>query len=211
MENFDVYTITGEEEFVDGEKMLGFNMIDFWRFQFPNIYDYHGELAEFIVSMALGKTKPDNKDIWTLYDIDYIADQGKAVKIEVKASAYYHAWQTENSKISEQRTFSIAKSHSSYIEQSEILSGTRSTLSGDDRFERPSDIYVFCLNNGRNREEAYTLNVQNWEFYVVPTAKINDECGDNKTISLNRIHKMNIMPVSFGQLKAEIEKAASSI
>ena len=208
MNNYDVYTITGEEEFVDGEQTLGFKMIDYWRFQFPNIYDYHGELAEFIVSMALGKEKPDNKDDWSLYDIDYTASNGSQLKIEVKASAYYHAWQTEKSKISEHRVFSIAKSHSRYKEECDVHSGRKDAVSGEDRLERPSDIYVFCLNKGRNREDAYTLNVQNWEFYVVLTEMINEICGDNKTISLNRLRSMNISPVSYRQLREEIETAA---
>lgn len=208
MEGYDVYTITGEEEFVDGEKKLGFNMIDFWRFQFPNIYDYHGELAEFIVSKALGKEKASNKDIWTLYDIDYTTEHGRDIKIEVKASAYYHAWQTEKSKISEQRVFGIAKRSTRYQEESEILMGIREKLSGVYEIKRHSDVYVFCLNKGKSKEEAYTLNVQNWVFYVVPTKKIDEECGDNKTISLNRIRSMGISPVSYGQLKAEIEKSA---
>jgi hypothetical protein len=102
MKNYDVYTVTGEEKFVDGNQSLGFNMIDFWRFQFPNIYDYHGELAEFIVAKALGKEKADNKDLWTRYDINYIDKKQRQLKIEIKASAYYHSWQTAESKISQQ-------------------------------------------------------------------------------------------------------------
>lgn len=107
MENFDIYTITGQEKFTNGDQSLGFNMIDFWRFQFPNIYYYHGELAEFLVAKALGKEKADNKDIWTRYDINYTDQKQRDLRIEVKASAYYHSWQTDESKISMQRTFGI--------------------------------------------------------------------------------------------------------
>lgn len=211
MNNYDVYTITGEEKFVDGEKELGFNMIDFWRFQFPNIYDYHGELAEFIVSKALGKDRADNKDYWTLYDIDYTTQNNKHVKIEVKASAYYHSWQTEKSKINEQRTFSISKSNSNYQDETNRQRGEIVNSTAENRYERPSNIYIFCLNKGRNREEAYTLNVQNWEFYVVPTERINKECGDQKTISLNRLHKLGISPISYWDIKAAVECEAQKL
>lgn len=210
MENYDIYTVTGEEEFVDGNKSLGFNMIDFWRFQFPNIYDYHGELAEFIVAIALGKDKADNKDIWTRYDINYTDSKQRELRIEIKASAYYHSWQTADSKISQQRTFGISKSHSSYDDSSARLAG-QEVEQKEDILERPNDLYVFCLNTGNTREEAYTLDVSHWEFYIVPTYILDEKCGDNKTISLNKIHSLGFEKVKFEDIREQVEKISEDI
>lgn len=210
MENYNIYTVTGEEEFVDGDKSLGFNMIDFWRFQFPNIYDYHGELAEFIVAKALGKEKADNKDYWTRYDIDYIDKKNRKLRIEIKASAYYHSWQTADSKISQHRTFGISKSHSSYDESSAKQAGQK-VEHKEDRLERPSDLYVFCLNTGTTREEAYTLDVSNWEFYIVPTYVLDEKCGDRKTISLNKIHAFGFEKVKYEDIREQVEMVSDEI
>lgn len=210
MINYDIYTITGEEEFVDGNRSLGFTMTDFWRFQFSNIYDYHGELAEFIVAKALGKERADNKDIWTRYDLNYTDKKQRNLRIEIKASAYYHSWQTADSKISQQRTFGISKSHSSYDDESARLAGNEVERT-EDVFERPNDLYIFCLNTGSTREEAYTLDVNHWEFYIVPTYIINEKCGDNKTISLHRLHSLGFKKVKFADIRNQVELAAEEI
>lgn len=210
MENFDIYTITGQEKFTDGDQSLGFNMIDFWRFQFPNIYDYHGELAEFLVAKALGKEKADNKDIWTRYDINYTDQKQRDLRIEVKASAYYHSWQTDESKISMQRTFGISKSHSSYDISSAEQAG-RKVEPKEDKMERPSDLYIFCLNTGFTRETAYTLNVDNWEFYIVPTYIIDEKCGDNKTISLNKIQSLGFKKMRYKEIRNQVELVSDEI
>ena len=54
-------------------------------------------------------------------------------------------------------------------------------------FERQNDIYVFCLLFGNTREEVNPLNLNNWEFYIVPTSVIYEKCKDGKSIGLNRI------------------------
>ena len=47
-----------------------------------------------------------------------------------------------------------------------------------------NDIYVFVINNGKNKEEANPLKLDNWEFFVILTSVINEECGDNKSNKL---------------------------
>ena len=43
----------------DGEP-LGLSVLDFWRFQFSNILHDPDEVAEFLVSQALGQVEPYN-------------------------------------------------------------------------------------------------------------------------------------------------------
>lgn len=120
-----------------------------------------------MVEKALGIDMAQNTDCWTLYDVLY-----RDYRIEVKQTGYYHPW-NENSKISKIRRFGITKANSSY-ESNETV----------NKFERQNDIYVFCLNIGETRVDFNPMNVDNWEFYIVPTKVINEKCGDNKRLTI---------------------------
>ena len=176
--------------FTNNGAPLGFTAMDYWRFQFSNIWDLYEEVAEFIVNKALGMEKPFNKNGSTLYDIDY-----KGKRVEVKATAYYHSWRKEG-EYSVSRTFSIAETLGQHNERK-------------DERERQNDVYVFCLNTGKNQNDADPFEMSHWKFYVVPTSIINRECGHNKSITLGRLR--SITPdkgkVIFNQLKTAIDEA----
>lgn len=181
--------------FVNGNESLGITMLDFWKYQYSNIYDMQEYIAEFIVGKALGINEPMNRDGWTLWDIDY---HGK--RIEVKQTSYYHSWQEKiaNGKISQQRTFSITPAFTRYKD---------STTS----YERQNDIYVFCLNTGTNEEESYPLDMANWEFYVVPTSVINENCTPaQKYISLGKVRKLAPL-TKYEELKNVIDSICETI
>ena len=181
--------ITENTLFVNGDESLGMTMLDFWKYQYSNIYDIQEYIAEFIVGKALGINEPMNRDGWTLWDIDY-----KGKRIEVKQTSYYHSWQEKiaNGKISQQRTFSITPAFTRYKDSTTA-------------YERQNDIYVFCLNTGTNEAESYPLDMANWEFYVVPTKIINDNCAsEQKTISLGKVRKLAPL-TRFNELKNVID------
>ena len=187
--------ITENTPFVNGDESLGITMLDFWKYQYSNIYDMQEYIAEFIVGKALEIDEPMNRDGWTLWDIDY---QGK--RIEVKQTSYYHSWQEKiaNGKISQQRTFSITPAFTRYKD---------STTS----YERQNDIYVFCLNIGTNEEESYPLDMANWEFYVVPTSVINENCTPaQKSISLGKVRKLAPL-TKYEELKNVIDSICETI
>lgn len=179
----DKFTLNGAD--------IGFTVGDYWQFQYSNLLDKLGNVAEFLVAKALDKECSDNCNGWTLYDIGY-----KGKRIEVKATSYYQAWK-ESHEICEQRTFSIRKTHVEY-QNSET-----------DR-ERQNDIYIFCLENEKpeNGLSANPLNLENWQFYIIPTTIINDKCGDQKTISLNRVKKLfgSEQGLSYNQIKPYVDK-----
>jgi hypothetical protein len=181
--------LTGKEKFLRGSKELEFDLNDLWRFHYSNIYSLHGEIAEFVVARALGITEAQNTAYWTLWDTSY-----RDARIEVKATAYYHLWNA-GGKVSKQRTFSIAAANGSYDPQK----------SGNTEFCRQNDLYVFCLNNGTTKESSYPLNMDNWEFYVVPTAFLNEHCANNKTISIGRIRSFGFAPIAYSGLKTAID------
>lgn len=164
--------LCGHEEFKQGDNSLGFNVMDYWRFQHSNLIDNIGCVAEFLVARALKKTEPDNCNGWTVYDLSY-----RDVRIEVKATSYWQSWKASH-KISEQRVFSIRGTHVEY-------------QNAKTEIERQNDIYIFCVDEGKGPESANPMNVDNWTFYVVPTSVINTEYGDKKTLSLKSLQKLD--------------------
>lgn len=181
MTDFQSFTpsFIGSETFILAGQPIGFSVIDFWRFQFSNLWDMQDQIAEFIVARALGQTEPYNKNGWTLWDINY-----KGRRIEVKETAYYHSWRSDG-KVSAQRTFGITKAYSRYKDPT-------------SEFKRQSDIYVFCLNTGESKESSNPLYLENWRFWIVPTETINHACSDNKTITLSRLQKLTNLKNGFG-------------
>lgn len=185
--------MNGREKFTFDGKDTGFDMLDFWQFQFSSVFNLQEYIAEFLVAKALGINEAYNTEYWTLFDIAY-----RDKRIEVKQTSYYHPW-NEGGIVSVQRTFGITKANSNYDSP------------GKNRFERNNDIYVFCLNTGNTREESYPLNLNNWEFYIVPTSYINEHCGNNKTISLSRIRNIGFAAKRYDEIKAEVDNIIDSI
>lgn len=198
--------MSGDEEFTLNGVSQEFKLIDFWRFQFPNIYDLQSKIAEFLVAKALGQRDAHNIDYWTLYDIEYQDDEKyqKPLRIEVKETSYYHPWSGDN-VYSEHRSFGITKANSSYQAETEHPGEEH-----ENKYERQNDIYVFCLNTGTTRADSYPLELANWEFYVIPTFIINEKCGDNKSITLNRVRKLAPC-VGYAELKDTIVEVASKV
>lgn len=102
----------------------------------------------------------------------------------------YHTWIRDEPK-SQARTFGITKAYEKYQDNTSA-------------FERQNDIYVFCLNTGETRETSNPLKLENWEFYVVPTSVINEQCGNAKTISLPRLRKIT-KALAYPEIKGTID------
>jgi len=161
----------GDEEFTLGGKNIGLTILDYWRFAHSDIYNDEDNIMEFIVANALGLKEPHNVGHWTLFDILY-----RGTRIEVKQTQYWHPWNPDDSCSTSQRTYDIKKANSDYDDPKH-----------PNRYERQNDIYIFCLNTGKTKEASWPLNMDIWEFYIVPTSVINSECGDQKSVSLSRV------------------------
>ena len=179
--------LSGKEELTFRNQKTGLSILEYWQWLYSDIYDLQDTLAEYIVAKALGKEEPNNTGSWTLYDIAY---RGK--RIEIKETSYYHSGQTDDESKSKVRKFGIAKAYSKYQDNTSDL-------------ERQNDLYVFCLNTGETRTDSNPLQLEHWEFYIVPTSVINEKCGDQKTISLSRIREMT-EKVDYDQLKDRVDE-----
>ena len=55
------------------------------------------------------------------------------------------------------------------------------------------------------------MNLNNWEFYIVPTSFINEYCGDNKSISLGRIKGFGFEAKKYNEIRAEIDSIIDTL
>ena len=167
---------------------------DFWAWAYSNplINKDRGVFAEFLVGSALGLvTDGPGRDGWDVCDLRY-----GEYEIEVKSSAFVQAWPQK------------APSRPSFdIEAKGIWEEGRGPWGSERR--RHSNVYVFCLYAETDWESADVLEVDKWEFYVVPTRLLDDTFGDQKKVGLAGVRTL-AEPVSYAELKSQIDKALLS-
>ena len=139
-----------------------------------------GILAEFIVASSLNLQKSPREE-WDAYDL--VTDCG--LKIEIKSASYIQSWnQKEFSKIN----FSI-----------------KPTIKweNDNRSKqkvRQADIYIFCLLACKDSNVINPMELNQWEFYVLPTCVLDERLGDQKSLSLSKLMKLNPMKAEYSNL-----------
>ncbi|SHT40427.1 Uncharacterised protein [Mycobacteroides abscessus subsp. abscessus] len=171
-----------------GEKVLGteYTILDFWQWGFSNLLtnNLRGIFAEFLVASALG-TLNQSRIEWDAYDLFY-----KDKKIEVKSSAYIQAWYSgKPSKIS----FSIGHKKEFDYETNKYSPDAK----------RNADIYVFCLLKEKDSTIINPQDTSQWEFYIVPTTKLNDTFPQQKSLTLSSLQKVG-EPILYSDIKKVI-------
>lgn len=168
---------TGHEFFSIQQKKLNFMLCDFWAWNQSNLIENRtrGILAEFIIKQALN-IKNETRTEWDQYDL--ITE--KKIKIEVKSASYIQGWeQSQYSKI----TFGISKK-----------------LGENGNYKRWSDYYIFCLLYEKNQERINPLELNQWKFFVLKTKVLDKELGNQKTIGLKSLLKLNPIECSYADL-----------
>ena len=69
--------------------------------------------------------------------------------------------------------------------------------------ERIADVYVFCLLKHKCQNTINPLDVEQWEFFVVPRSKLDSDCGDSKSIGLNSLSQLT-KGVSYDALRVDL-------
>ncbi len=186
-----VQQLHGNEPFHMDGNATGHCVTSFWGWAYSNLAanNLRGHLAEFLVASDLGLTLGTRVE-WD--DCDLTLPTG--TRIEVKCAAYLQSWrQKQLSNI----TFSIAPS----------CAWDRRLQARSQVATRNSDLYVFCLLNHKDKSTLDPTNLNQWEFFVVPTALINDELGNQKTLTLSALKKLTPRSCRFG----EISKSVSDV
>ena len=178
--------LTGDELFSNEGMHLDFSMSDFWKWYASNTLHsaLRGAMAEFIVAKALGLPCYMRQG-WDAYDLEY-----NGIKIEVKSSAYL---QDDNGDRFSRISFSIAK-HSHWNE--------------DDKWNnmmRHSDVYVFCLFSETDREKADPMQMEQWQFYVLPTLVLDEQCGNRQSLSLSALLSLSPIQCTYSDLQTTID------
>lgn len=163
------------------------SIVDFWAWAYSDILSNanRGVLAEFLVGAALGVISEARIE-WDAQDLIY-----GETKIEVKSSAYLQSWEQKAlSKI----VFDIAPK----------LSWNASTNTYANVATRAADIYVFGLFAEQDESKANVLDTSQWKFYILPTNVINQQLGQQKTISLNPLRKLS-SPVTYTAIRKTVD------
>lgn len=117
------------------------------------------------------------------------------VLIEVKSAAYLQSWQQK--KVSTIR-FKIASSYGWDAHTNEISQIRK----------RNSDIYVFCLLAHKDKQTVDPLNMDQWIFYVLSTAQINQQVPGQKYLSLSRMQQIGAVQASYETLAETVKTVA---
>lgn len=164
-------------------------ILDFWRWAYSDILNNRNRsiFAEFIVGYALGVVDSPREE-WAPYDFDY-----NGSKIEVKSAAFVQSWKQEK--------LAIIKFDISQKQEVQEIDGVEYFT---DKQIRPADIYVFCLLTDEDMENADVLNIDSWDFYIVPTHHIDEKFGNQKQAALSRIQEV-CKPVKYHEIKQVVD------
>lgn len=184
--------LTGNEEFTLHGSGTGLTVQDFWRWAYSDLIDntQRGVMAEFLVYSSLRDTPPRTqmRVNWIPYDVT--SPSGR--RIEVKSAAYIQAWTPEN--IFAQIRFDIGKK----------LAWNNETASFASEANRNCDLYVFCLFTAKTKDISL-LDLDYWDFYVLPTSVLNEKVPDQKGISLSSLLKLEPVKTDYSGLGSVIE------
>ncbi len=174
----------GTEKFCFQNNDLNFDISDFWRWNQSDLIENRtrGILAEFLVKKALGISNEARIE-WDAYDL--ITETG--IKIEIKSASYIQSWEQQ--------------------EYSNIKFNIRRTVdyeNSENVLRRQSDYYVFCLLKTKNQKILNPMDLAQWDFYVLKTEILNEKVGNQKTIGLNPLLKLNPKKCTFSELKNAI-------
>jgi len=184
----------GSESFHDNEKSTPFNLLSFWQWSSSDLVGntLRGMLAEYIIASAVGSTKGTRTE-WDAFDIE----TSDKIKIEVKSSAYIQSW--SQPKLS---TISFG------IQPTKGWDAKTNTYSSQR--VRQSDIYVFCVLAHKDKPTIDPLNLEQWVFYILPTKTLNNMVGDQKSITLSSLKKLNPTKVKYGNINSTIMHLSGS-
>lgn len=183
---------TGHEPLTSGGAGIGANLLGFWRWSCSDLLGnaMRGVLAEYIVGLAMGCTDASPRVGWDAYDLRTT----DGLRVEVKSAAYLQAWRQERpSKIS----FGIAQTNG--------WDAAADTVSQECK--RQADVYVFCLLSHTDKATVDPLNLDQWDFYVLSTRRINESLGRQKTVGLSSLLRLGPARVSFDGLKEAVYQA----
>lgn len=185
----------GTEHFSFDGTMIQETVTDFWKWAYGDFINniQRSVLAEYIVSLAIGcKSLPgeQHRQQWRPYDLTTTDGH----RVEVKSAAYVQSWDTKH------------PDHVSYSIAPARTPDETGDYKDDSPLHRNSDIYVFALYKAMSAEQD-PLDLDLWEFYVLPTAVLDREKPTQKTITLPSLCNLSPIMCKFDTLSESVMKA----
>ncbi len=72
---------------------------------------------------------------------------------------------------------------------------------------RPADVYVFALLAHKDKNTIDPSNLNQWNFFVLPTEVLNERQRSQHSIALKSLEKLCSGTVSFSEIKAAVNEA----
>lgn len=181
---------SGEEPFTCGGAPSGFDVLSFRQWASSDLASnvLRGVLAEYLVAQALGIAS-DHRDPWQPYDLQ----SPGGLTLEVKSAAYLQSWwQRSHSAIS----FTVRETRAWSAEMNEWAPTA----------QRQAALYIFALLGHRDKATLNPLDLDQWEFYLVPARTLAERVGATKQLSLKRLLALRPDKVGFSELGAAIQR-----
>lgn len=179
---------TGIERFKDGPEELTADVLSFWQWSASDLISntMRGVLAEYIVAMALGIDQGVRRE-WDAYDLLF---EGKT-KIEVKSAAYVQSWHQEKPSTIQ---FGVARKRAWDAETNVVAAEPC----------RSADVYVFALLAHTDRATINPLDLDQWQFFVLPTEVLDARERSQHSITLRSLEVLAGVAVAFGDLRTSV-------
>ena len=184
---------TGQELFHRSGDAANRSLLDFWQWSGSDLLGNtaRGILAEYIVAMDLGAAT----GIWSGWD-PYDIKTKDGTKVEVKSAAYIQTWR--------QKSFSRIEFGIGPTEGWDPDSGER--LKGKKRW---SDVYVFCVLATKEADKVDPMDLDQWEFYVLPAATLDKEVPRQQRIALSSLVRIGAIRADYGTIGVSIRSCLS--
>lgn len=162
----------------------------FWSWAYSDLRSNteRGIFAEFLVAQAVGDTSPLRK-AWANHDVT----TPSGVRVEVKAFGYLQSWH--------QRRLSTPSF-------GRLTGRTWDEETGEFGIEPEvrADVFVFALQTCRDPDVYDVLDLDQWEFRVVPAAAVRD--SSVRTVGMSFLNQHASRPVGWSDLADAIDAAA---
>jgi len=176
---------------------LPFTLLDFWQWSSSDVVGntLRGILAEYIVGQALDAQgiRDGVREEWATFDL---TDE-HGVSVEVKSAAFIQTWA--------QKTLSAVSFRYPKTYDHDSDTGEQSATK-----TRYAQVYVFSLLRHQHQASIDPLDMDQWEFYVVPTKTLDDWQRSQDSITLKSL-KAICQPVGFFELKTAVSQAAMGL
>ena len=68
---------------------------------------------------------------------------------------------------------------------------------------------MFCLLAHQDQTTLDPLDLDQWEFFVLATSVLNEQCGEQKTIGLASLQRLGPEAVTYEDLRQTVERVAA--